>query len=84
MLAPPTDAVEQGPHGGDAGADGGDRELVAGPDGKIDVFPAGVEKGEFEEFGEADDADDADAVLISIRIIGTGEGLLTAHRARTC
>ena len=63
FLAPTADAVEQRAHRRYAGADGGDGELVAGPDGEIDVLPAGIEKGEFEEFGEADDADDAHANL---------------------
>ena len=60
---PPTataDPVEQGPPGRHASADGGGGELVARPDGEVDVLPAGVPERELDQLGEAHDADDAD------------------------
>ena len=64
-MSPPAHAVEERSQRRNAGADSSDGELVAGPDGEVDVIPRCVEEGEFEEFGDADDADDADSVSIS-------------------
>ena len=37
--APAEDAVEEGPQRRHAGAQGGDGELEAGPDGEVDISP---------------------------------------------
>ena len=63
LLPPAEDTVEQGPQGRHARADGGEDELVARPDGEVDVLPAGVEEGKADQLGQAHDADDADAVF---------------------
>ena len=65
LLTSTENAIEEGSQGGNAGAHGGEGELVAGPDAKVDVLPGCVEKRKLKEGGEADDADDADAVCVS-------------------